>query len=112
MSSVIFGLSGEFLDHVFPNSSEPFIVNSCTSKMNLSDVLMLKDLALIDEKKDYNFDLSHHLGKANVVVNAVSIKYSYVDLRDLSLVCEITLKSMKLGMLKKTSDLMEGSREG
>ncbi|RDY02829.1 hypothetical protein CR513_13666, partial [Mucuna pruriens] len=31
----------------------------------------------------------------------------YKDLRDSSLVCEITLKSMKLGMLKVTSDLME-----
>ncbi|RDX69243.1 hypothetical protein CR513_51666, partial [Mucuna pruriens] len=31
---------------VFPNSSEPFIVYSNTSKMSLSDVLMLKDLCI------------------------------------------------------------------
>ncbi|RDX89088.1 hypothetical protein CR513_29232, partial [Mucuna pruriens] len=33
------------------------------------------------------------------------------DLRDSNLVCEVTLKSMKLGMLKVTNDLMEGSRK-
>ncbi|RDY13197.1 hypothetical protein CR513_01919, partial [Mucuna pruriens] len=47
--------------------------------------------------KDYNYNLSHHLGKANVVVDALSRKHSYIGS---SLVCEITLKSMKLGLLK------------
>ncbi|RDX73323.1 hypothetical protein CR513_47097, partial [Mucuna pruriens] len=46
--------------------------------------------------KDYNFDLSHRLGKANVVVDALSRKPSY---------------SKKLGTLKITGDLMEESRE-
>ncbi|RDX93039.1 hypothetical protein CR513_24754, partial [Mucuna pruriens] len=59
--------------------------------------------------KDYDFDLSHHLGKANVVVNVLSRKS--LNFRDSSLVCEVTLKSTKLGMLKVTSDLMEESRE-
>ncbi|RDY06675.1 hypothetical protein CR513_09302, partial [Mucuna pruriens] len=72
------------------NLSEPFIVYSDAYKMGLSDVLMLKDLikswALIDKKmgkrmrqhkwlgflKDYYFNLSHHLGKVDVVVNALS----------------------------------------
>ncbi|RDX73212.1 hypothetical protein CR513_47214, partial [Mucuna pruriens] len=34
------------------------------------------------------------------------------DLRDSSLICEATIKSTKLSMLKVTSDLMEESREG
>ncbi|RDX83466.1 hypothetical protein CR513_35607, partial [Mucuna pruriens] len=52
---------------------------------------------------------NHHLGKANVMVNSMSKKSS--DLRESSSVCEVTLNSMKLGMLKVTSDLMEESRE-
>ncbi|RDY14525.1 hypothetical protein CR513_00409, partial [Mucuna pruriens] len=47
---------------------------------------------------DYNFDLSYHLGKVNVLVNTLSRKS--LDLRNSNLVCEVTLKSMKLGMLK------------
>lgn len=33
-------------------------------------------------------------------------------LRDLSLVCEVTLNSVKLGMLKLTSGILEEIREG
>ncbi|RDX76290.1 hypothetical protein CR513_43733, partial [Mucuna pruriens] len=67
--------------------------------------------------KDYNFDLSHHLGKVNIVVNALNEKFLYMyngyrDLKDSSLVCEVTLKSIKLDMLKVTSGLMKESREG
>ncbi|RDX74013.1 hypothetical protein CR513_46290, partial [Mucuna pruriens] len=53
-----------------------------------------------------NFNLSHHPNKANVVVDALSRKPSYRkcngyrDLRDSSLVYEVTLKSMKLVVLK------------
>ncbi|RDY06535.1 hypothetical protein CR513_09469, partial [Mucuna pruriens] len=50
--------------------------------------------------KDYTFNLSHHPGKANIVVNALSRKSFYGHLRDSSLVYEVTLKSMKLDMLK------------
>ncbi|RDX92525.1 hypothetical protein CR513_25327, partial [Mucuna pruriens] len=110
---------------IVPNSSEHFIVYNDTSKMSLSDVLMLKGLAprwlkthegelsyhKLELAIDYNFDLSNHLGKANVVVNALSRKpcgikveqwkhNGYRDLRDLSLVCKVTLNSMKLNMLK------------
>ncbi|RDX88386.1 hypothetical protein CR513_30030, partial [Mucuna pruriens] len=56
---------------------------------------------------DYNFDLSHHLRETNVVVKNLSRKSL-----NSSLVCEVTLKSMKLGMLKVTSDLVEESKEG
>ncbi|RDX67591.1 hypothetical protein CR513_53515, partial [Mucuna pruriens] len=60
---------------------------------------------LLEFLKDYDFDLSHYPCKLNVVVNALSKKplywkSGYRDLRDSSLLCEVTLKSMKLGMLK------------
>ncbi|XP_073223476.1 uncharacterized protein [Cicer arietinum] len=61
-----------------------------------------------------------HYEKANVVADALSMKTLSVSalmvkhselleqFRDLSLVCEVTLESIKLGMLKVTSGLLEG----
>ncbi|RDX73914.1 hypothetical protein CR513_46398, partial [Mucuna pruriens] len=57
--------------------------------------------------KNYNVDLNLHPREVNIVINALSRNSLFVDLRDSSLVCEVTLKSMKLDMLKVTSDLME-----
>ncbi|RDX95545.1 hypothetical protein CR513_21913, partial [Mucuna pruriens] len=72
--------------------------------------LKMRQCKWLEFLKDYSFDLSHHLGKANVVVNALS--RNSLDLKDSSLVCEVTLNSMKLGMLKVTNDLMEESTKG
>ncbi|MCI74570.1 hypothetical protein A2U01_0095834, partial [Trifolium medium] len=59
--------------------------------------------------KDYDFGLSYHPGRANVVVDALSRKNLYMsslmvkelelieEFRDLSLVCEVTSASVKLG---------------
>ena len=59
--------------------------------------------------KDYEFDLSYHPGKENVVVNALSRKSLHMSMLmvheldlveqfiDLSLVCETTPNSVKLG---------------
>ena len=60
--------------------------------------------------KDYNFELSYHPGKANVVADALSRKslqmsalmVRELDLleqfRDTSLTCNVTSGSIKLGM--------------
>ena len=65
--------------------------------------------------KYYDFELSHHLGKANVVANALSRKSLHIfalmvreldlleQFRDLSLVCEVTPNSVRLGVLRITS---------
>ncbi|RDX65036.1 hypothetical protein CR513_56341, partial [Mucuna pruriens] len=58
--------------------------------------------------KDYNFNLNDHLGKVDVVVEVLSRK---PFLRDSSFICEITLKSMKLDLLKITSDMMGENRQ-
>jgi len=62
--------------------------------------------------KDFNFALSFHPGMTNVVVDALSRKSLHmsalmvkeleliVQFRDLSLVSELTLNGVKLGMLK------------
>nr|KYP33904.1 Retrovirus-related Pol polyprotein from transposon 17.6 [Cajanus cajan] len=74
--------------------------------------------------KDYDFQLSYHPGKANVVVDALSRKslgvsslmikelHMIEEFRDMSLVCELTPKSIRLGALRVTNSLIDEIREG
>ncbi|XP_050895763.1 uncharacterized protein LOC127102436 [Lathyrus oleraceus] len=73
--------------------------------------------------KDYDFELSCHPGKANVVADALSRKSLHMSMlmvrelelikqfRDMSLVYEETPNSVKLGMMKLTSGILEEIRE-
>ena len=72
--------------------------------------------------KDYDFGLNYHHGKENVVADALSRKSLHMSMlmvrkldlvkqfRDLSLVCENTHNSIKLGMLKLTSGILDEIR--
>ena len=74
--------------------------------------------------KDYDFKLSYHPRKANVVADALSRKFLHMStlmvqelelieqFRDLSLVCELTPESVKLGMFKLTSNILEEIKVG
>ena len=74
--------------------------------------------------KDYDFELSYHPGKANVMADALSRKSLYISslmvreldlleqFRKLSLVCEVTPNSVRLGVLRITSELLGDIKEG
>ncbi|MCI44731.1 hypothetical protein A2U01_0065970, partial [Trifolium medium] len=69
--------------------------------------------------KDYDIELSYHPRKANVVADALSRKSLHMsslmtkelemieEFRDISLVCERTTRSVKVGMLRLTNDFLE-----
>ncbi|MCI05831.1 RNA-directed DNA polymerase (Reverse transcriptase) [Trifolium medium] len=85
--------------------------------------LNMRQRRWLDFLKDYDFGLSYHPGKANVVADALSRKSLHMsslmmkelelieEFRDLTLVCEATPKSVKLGMLKLTNPFLENVRE-
>lgn len=73
--------------------------------------------------KEHNFGFNYHPGKVNVVANALSRKSLHMlalmarelcfikQFRDLSLVCEVIVDSVRLGMLKLTSGFLDEIRE-
>jgi len=77
--------------------------------------LNMRQRRWIEFLKDYDFELSYHPDKANVVVNALSRKSLHISalmvremnlleqFRDLSLACEFTPNSVRLGTLRITS---------
>jgi len=74
--------------------------------------------------KDYDFELSYHPGKANVMAGTLSRKFLHISalmvremdlleqFRYLSLACEVTHNSVRLGVLRITSELLGDIREG
>ena len=73
--------------------------------------------------KDYDFGLNYHPGKTNVVADALSRKTLHMSammvkelelleqFRDLSLICEVSSQSVKLGMLKIKSEFLNSIKE-
>jgi len=81
--------------------------------------LNMRQIRWLEFLKDYNFQLSYHPGKANVVAYALSRKSLHMfalmvkelelveQFRDLCLVSELTSSGVKLGILKLTNNILE-----
>ena len=79
--------------------------------------LYMRQRRWLEYHKDFDFQLSYHPGKVNVVVDALSRKTLHMSalmvqelelieqFRDLSLVSELTPEGVRLGMLKLTSNI-------
>jgi len=86
--------------------------------------LNMRQRRWLEYLKDFDFQLSYHPGKANVVADVLSRKTLHMSalmvkelelieqFRDLSLVCELTPDSVRLGMLKLTSSILEEIKVG
>jgi hypothetical protein len=86
--------------------------------------LNMRQRRWLEYLKDFDFQLSYHPGKANVVADALSRKSLHMSalmvkelelieqFRDLSLVSELTSDGVRLGMLKLTSDILEEIKNG
>jgi len=85
--------------------------------------LNMRQRRWLESLKDYNFELNYHPGKANVIADALSRKTLHMSammvkelelleqFKDLSLVCELSPQSVKLGMLKIDSEFLNSIKE-
>jgi len=86
--------------------------------------LNMRQRRWLEYLKDFDFQLSYHPRKANVVVDALSRKTLHMSalmvkeleliehFRDLSLFSELTPDGVRLGMLKLTSNILEEIKNG
>jgi len=101
----------------------------CSDHKSLKYLFDQKELNMrqrrwLESLKDFDFQLSYHPEKANVVVDALSRKTLHMSalmvkelelieqFRDLSLVSELTPEGVRLGMLKLTSNILEEIKNG
>jgi len=84
----------------------------------------MRQIRWLEFLKDYDFKLIYHLGKANVVADALSRKSLHMfalmvkelelieQFRNLNLVSVLTPNFVKFEMLKLTSNILEEIKEG
>jgi len=86
--------------------------------------LNMRQRMWLEYLKDFDFQLSYHPAKVNVVADALSRKTLHMSalmvkelelieqFRDLSFVSELTPDGVRLGMLKLTSNILEEIKKG
>ena len=123
LAAVVFALK-IWRHYLFGSKFEVFSDHKSLKYLFSQKELNMRQRRWLEFLKDYDFELSYHPGKANVVADALSRKslqmsslmVREMDLleqfRDLSLACEVTPNSVRLGTLRITSELLGDIREG
>jgi len=105
--------------YLYGSKFEVFIDHKSLKYLFDQKELNIRQRRWLEFLKDYDFQLSYHPEKANVVADALSRKSLHMfalmvkelelieQFRDLSLVCELTPESVKFGMLKLTGNILE-----
>ena len=123
LAAVVFAL--KMLRHCLSGSKfEVFSDHKSLKYLFSQKELSMHQRRWLDFLKDYDFELSYHHGKANVVASALSMKSLHISalmvreldllekFRDLSLICEVTPNSVRLRVLRISSELLGDIREG
>ncbi|MCI03682.1 retrotransposon protein, partial [Trifolium medium] len=122
LAAVVFALK-TWRHYLYESRFEVFSDHKSLKYLFDQKELNMRQMRWLEFLKDYDFKLSYHPGKANIVVDALSRKSLHMsslmvkelelieEFRDLSLVCEVTPKSVRLGMLKLTNLFLEKVKE-
>ena len=110
--------------HLYGSKFEVFSDHKSLKYLFDQKELNMRQRRWLEYLKDFDFKLSYHPGKANVVADALSRKTLHMSalmvkelelieqFRDLSLVSELTPEGVRLGMLKLTSNFLEEIKNG
>ena len=122
LAAVVFALK-MWRHYLFGSKFEVLSDHKNLKKLFSQKELNMRQRRWLEFLKDYDFELSYHPDKANVVADALSRKslcisalmVKEMDLleqfRDFSLACEVTPNNVRLGTLRITSELLGDIRE-
>ena len=117
LAAIVFALK-MWRHYLFGSKFEVFSYHKSLKYLVSQKELKMHQRRWLEFLKDYDFELSYHPGKANVVADALSRKSLHIStlmvremdlleqFRDLSLACEVTPNSVRLGTLRITSELL------
>jgi len=123
LAVVVFALK-MWRHYLFGSKIEVFSDHKSLKYLFSQKVLNMRQRKWLEFHKDYDFELSYHPNKANIVIDSLSRKSLHISalmvkmldlleqFRDLSLACEVTPNSVRLGVLRITSELLGDIREG
>ena len=123
LAAIVFALK-MWRHYLFGSKFEVFSDHKSLKYLFSQKELNIHQRKWLEFLKDYDFELSYHSGKANVVADALSRKPLHIStlmvremdlleqFRDLSLACEVTPNNVRLGTFRITRELLGDIRKG
>ena len=123
IAAIVFALK-TWRHYLFDFNFEVFSDHKSLKYLFSQKELNIRHRRWLEFLKDYDFELSYHPGKANVVVDALSKKFMHLfvlmvreldlleQFTDLTLVCEVTPNSVRLGALRIASEFFGRDQRG